>query len=59
MQRTRKAKQRLKKIDECSTRGASDKKKKKLHLPMQEMLRNAGSVLGSGRSPGEGNSNPF
>ena len=59
MQRTRKAKQWFKKIDECSTRDASDKKKNKLHLPMQEMLRNAGSILGSGRPPGEGNSNPF
>ena len=40
MQRTRKAKQRLKKIDECSTRGASDKKKKKKKTPSA----NAGDV---------------
>ena len=48
----------VKKIDEHTTGGASDKKNKP-HLPMQEMLRNAGSIPGSGRPLGEGNSNPF
>ena len=31
------------------------KKKKKIHLPMQEDTRDVNSIPGSGRSPGEGN----
>ena len=35
------------------------KKKKKIHLPMQETREMGAQSLGSGRSPGEGNGNPL